>query len=402
MMSKKVSLEIQVSEILDKLKPQFNRNIVIDNQEFFNVAKEVIKDQEKIHSSLAEPKTCDLETYKEYVLYERFTILLVQKTTFPISKSDPLFILLNKIPPERIDQISSEINKLMSFNKKNKFLNSQKDLKEFDKLYRDLILNRNDNAQSNGYPNYAYAFLDKQGIKESLFVEFEKKVSELIIFCQKSVSDIQIDQNKIIDDFYTPCFLCDNNKQKIILDQNVIENILNTFEILKKYKDKIKIEPGSSSSMRYYPTDDTFIISINSKFSDTHKTLDLIHELSHVISVLQDFQSKMIPLSKPRYLREKEAIKIFISILREKYMPLYKCFIGNILNDLQQTLFEIKSYSNTEANYGLAYANIKHSLYPETENKKNFGYKLNKNLIIKPFANLIYSIAYMEILLTSD
>ena len=148
--------------------------------------------------------------------------------------------------------------------------------------------------------------------------------------------------------------------------------------------------------MRYYPTDDTFIISINSKFSDTHKTLDLIHELSHVISVLQDFQSKMIPLSKPRYLREKEAIKIFISILREKYMPLYKCFIGNILNDLQQTLFEIKSYSNTEANYGLAYANIKHSLYPETE------YKLNKNLIIKPFANLIYSIAYMEILLTSD
>ena len=68
--------------------------------------------------------------------------------------------------------------------------------------------------------------------------------------------------------------------------------------IINLYKSKIDISFGDSSQSRYIKEIDRFDIQINKNQNFKHQSIDLIHELSHIIYRIECYKNEILPEEK--------------------------------------------------------------------------------------------------------
>lgn len=269
-------------------------------------------------------------------------------------------------------------------------------LTKAEKPYIKIVKARNQLFQKQGYKTFIEFHLSKTAkISSKEYLFFLKNTDKVIKFCQK-----QIPKLKTPSWFYSqfnngPCFLCQfPNFPKIDFPDGVIDFVTKEYPILKKFRDKIKIIDGNNTGMQYIKKTDHFEITLKTQLNDRHKVTSLIHELSHVVAILQDFNI----LSENKYKHELKATKIELNLLKKLSPKLHQEKIASMLVALYQISFEIETYKNPDQDLPGFYAQTINYHFPKSKQNKNYTYLINENFIIHPFRNLSHAMAYVKLL----
>ncbi len=238
---------------------------------------------------------------------------------------------------------------------------------------------------------YSYLF----GIPEVEYKNFLNDVDKVIGYInQKVVLDKKMFEEKESNNY---CFICRSKSFPFVNADKIFDFIVGKYPVLKKNKDKIKILlTEEDSRMKYEKELDVFKVILDGRLSQRHQAMDLVHEIGHVFDMLKCF--KKDKLRKKKYGNEKAAVRFELNFLKKYYPELFLVKLGNVLQSIQISLFEIGIYGNSDLDPDKLYAECFNKCFTGAEQKKNRGYLLNKDIIYNSFKELSYSIAYVNVL----
>lgn len=234
-------------------------------------------------------------------------------------------------------------------------------LKKVEETFKVVIKERNKLANQKGFASYIDFSLSLNKIPKQNFSEFKKNISNF---------NLKFNNNR--------CLICEMSSFPFKSQKDVLEMFFNKHKNIRPLKRKIKIVNGDNTFMMYKKETDIFEITLDSNLNFKHKSLALLHELSHVVSFVDILKNREDPLIKGKYKLEKEAAKIEMRMLKELSEKLYKAKIEDIKNVVYNVLFEIRIHRNPEQNFGKLYgSNL---------------YLLNERIIMKPLSALPHAI----------
>ena len=371
--------------------------------------KELKELAKRNYRKLKNPKICSSKDYVNYYEKEELIANSIHKT-FPKksisnpNQTDPLAIAVNaylKILPLSTQSFRTYLDKNIYKELKKEGEESTQKLflpllKKAEKPYIKIIKARNQLALKQEYKNFTdfhLAVTAKISPKEYQF--FLKNKDKAIKFYQGQIPKVKLPAWFYSQFNSSPCFLCQlPTFPKIDFPNGVIDFVSKQYPILKKFQHKIKIKEVYSSNMEYVKETDSFAIRLNKKLNSRHKTVILIHELSHVIATLKNFNI----LLKSKYQHELEATRIELELLKKLSPELYKENIANMLVALYQTSFEIETYINPNQDLPTLYAKIINRHFPKSKQTKNYTYLINENFINHPLRNLPHAMGYVKLL----
>lgn len=366
------------------------RGIIINSKEIKTFISNLYRQAKQNYSKLPNPKFCNQEIY--------ISIWLDQEIGKDIAKKSVKSFDIHH-PPKNFKAITefyktyppSPLSKVKVNQKQNNNINSKK------QKWLDIIKERNHFSLNKGYKSRLDMYLNDFGISQTEYKKFLKNVDKVIAFCKSQIYfdwEPKADQN--LDNY---CLVCNSN----IFPFKNINSFLKFFNKKNKFylanENKIKIEFTNDSRTEYIKENDTFKITINRNTHLNHQIIELIHELGHAETMAKILvQDKFI---QPKvYLLEKMAIRKEIKFLN-KYFP--KALIarqGNILKIICQTLFEIEIYQNPKKDPNKIYLKYFKECSKNAKQYDSWNYLSNQDILYKNFTQLIYAIAYTNVLNT--
>jgi hypothetical protein len=340
-----------------KLRYQ-KKHLDFDLNKLHNLINDLYQQSQENYSKLSSPKTCDDVVYSNIWIWQEISKDIATKEIIePFELSDPPTKLkassdfLKNYPPELVEEYKTNPSKI--------------NISDLTQKFIAVVKERNQFSLDKGYSSRLGMYLKKYQIPLSEYTKFQT-----------------FDSSKINSlDFSQHCLICQIKPFPI----KNINDLSILFENLPlDLKDKIratKISLAEISETRYIKETDSFEITLDRKLNSNHQTIDLIHEFSHIISHLKNFQQGKNPFKAGFYSSEKSAINIELKFLKRHFPKLFAAKMGIISHCIKQTIFETELYQHTDRNQPL-----------------DAKYLLNPEILYQSFYLLPYAIAYTNIL----
>jgi hypothetical protein len=361
------------------------------------------------YKKLKNPKTCSLKDYVDYYVKEELTTDYIYKTYPKKNISDPtntnpLAITINKYL--KILPLGAQSSHAYLWKGIYKTLKEKDEsyvqrlyypfLKKAENPYVEIVKARNNLTNKKSPETFVENFsLETYKISIKEYKYFLENKDKVVKFCQKEIPKVKLPIWFYSQFNNTPCFLCLlPTFPQVDFPNGVIDLVAKEYPILEKFKHKIKIKKGGITSTEYVKKTDGYVIRLDKNLNTRHKTVNLIHELSHVVAILEKFDI----LLEGKYRHELEAIKIELSILKKWSPKLYREKMANMLTTLYLVSFEIETYKNPDQDLPALYAKIVNQHFPKSKQSKNYTYLINENFITHPLRNLPHAMAYVKLL----
>lgn len=380
----------------------------ISISELKSIARKEAKKAKDNYSKIKTPKTCKLKTYISIWVREYFERKLETETLEKIetkkSLQDPFAQKLDKfsktLPIELIPIIKNKIFSAEITERKRIWKNLNLPIKKIERNFQELLIARKEKLSRKNQMPFLQIFLHKNKIPTKDCQEFYKNVNSLIKQIQKDLPKLKDTPKWFYSEFNLPCFVCQLENYLFNSQEEVFATLSKEYPILKKFESKIIIKNNNNQTNHTIYNKNTDTIEINIAEKNTrHYTLVLIHELGHVISLINNLKKgKDLIFEKGKYGSEKNAIKIQLNFLKETSEDLYKAFLGEILITIWKTIFEIKINENPKQDISKLYAETFKLCFPKAKQKTNPLYILEEDFITSPFRKLPHTIAFYKIL----
>ncbi|MBI2268298.1 MAG: hypothetical protein HYU80_02480 [Candidatus Blackburnbacteria bacterium] len=365
-----------------------------------SLIKKAAKDARENYKKLSQPKACSIGLYTEIWVGQEVRKDLAVKTLKKISVDNP--------PPEFKAQINyfaimpherhGELRKKLydsPINKRGDIWDSFKlPLDEIEKRFIQMTISRNEFAKRKGYRSYIDILLDSHKIPQSDYKKLIEKSDKLIGYCNSQLPKIGKLPTWFYSKFNIPCFMCQLPVFPFKTLDETFSYCAKKHNVLDKFKYKIKVKLDDDSRMLYRKETDSFEIAINKNNNIRHQSIELIHELAHVINYLRDFKKEIDPLVGGARLHEKEALAVELSILKELSPELFYTHFTDALLTIRRTLFEIELYTNPKQNLSKLYAETLNRCFKKANQKENPTYLLDERIVLRPLSTLPHAVAY--------
>ncbi len=370
------------------------------------VARKAYKEAIQNYTELSVPKICSEEIYINYWLTSTLDRYLATKLTEQNKSSSSFtkavadfFCVLPK--DKNWFDIRGDFFGHKTEDREKAWKDYNLPLKELERKFKTVCKERNKLAKDKGYKNFIdmKSADNKYNIPKHSFERFLNNVDNVIDFCNKQLPDLDNFPDNFYSVFGTSCYLCQITSFPFkTLDQTFLY-VVGQSKLLAKFRNKIAVNLGEESKMSYRKESDNFEIFINKNQNIRHQSIDLIHELSHVINFLGDFKKDKYHLSKGEYLAEKEALITELPILKKLSPSIYQAEFGHILSIFHSILFQLELYKNPDQDISKLYAHVFNKCFKGAKQKTNPLYLLENEIILKPFSSLPHAIAYANFLL---
>jgi len=368
--------------------------------------KKIIAQAKENYSKLSKPKTCTLAFYIDYWIKEialRNSILKTIKKISPTDTNDPNYVFreyFSILPIDKILIVYREIVSASPYSKRVKTAEKYEIvLKKLEELFVKMIFVRNKTASVQKYDSYIDLILNKNKIPRSSFQKFIKNVDFLIDYLNKQLPRVSHLPNWFYSPFNLPCFLCQISFPNLNSPAKILDLVEKEYPPIKLFRHKITVYYGDKTQMFYKKETDSFKITLSKNYNKRHQALGLIHELGHVITMLEDFKNGKNPLELGKYKGEKSAIEFELKVLKFLSLKVFRAQLGDILSTFWRVLFEIAIYENPKQNFPQLYAKIFNRCFPQAKQKNNRLYLLDENIVLNPLSSLPHAISYAELLL---
>lgn len=360
---------------------------------------------ENSYEKLAEPKTCDLDTYIGIYVEKTVDKNFASKTIREISLDNPpspfraSANFFSTYPLELQDALMKKIYDAKPEDREKVWKDLKVPMKGIEKKFVKMIISRVRLARSKGYSDYVDMLLDKYKISNSDYKCFLGDINKAIEFCNLQLPGDDSFPDWFYSNYNLPCFICRLPEFPFTSFDDAIEFVAKEHRILSKFKNKINITLGNDSKMNYEKETDSFKITIERRENKRHRIVDLIHELSHVIDYLMCFKRGINPLERGGYIREREAARIEFALLKKISPDLYKASLAGVLLTLRRVLFEIELYKNPDQDLSKLYAETFNRCFKKAKQKSNPLYILDERIIARPFSTLPHAVASVNVLM---
>lgn len=273
-------------------------------------------------------------------------------------------------------------------------------IKEIEKRFVELSQARISLSKENGYPSFLDMLLNQNNISKPDYEKFLKNVDETIQYCNQNLPQ----DNDLPKWFYSKfnflCFICRLKNFPFKSLNQVFNFVAKEHPIIGKYKDKIKInlvEEGPSNIV-YKKETDILQISIDKSNNLRHQSISLIHELSHAVALLSNAKNNISWMERGRFLDEKEAYEIEITLLKKISQDLYQANLADVLLTLRKVIFEIELYKNPKQNLSRLYTQTFNQCFSNGKQKENPLYILDHSITMNPLCNLPHAVAIVSVI----
>lgn len=372
---------------LETKKRYQNRNLNFSSEKLKTFINGLYNQAQQNYLKLPNPKFCSQKAYISIWLNQEIAKNIAQKSlkSFKINN-----------PPDNLKAITE-------FYKNYPPLSSSKTNQKEDQSNRDrkkqqwlaVVRERNQFSINNCYKSRIDNYINDFCIPLSEYKKFLKNINYVINFCKNRIySNWKLQSNQNLDNY---CLVCNSN----IFPFKTIDDFLVFFtkknRFYKNNKEKIKIEFTNESRTEYIKESDTFKVTINQNTHINHQIDELIHEIGHTETMAKIFQQNKFITTKPYFL-EKIAIKKEIDFLKKYFPQALDARFGNILRMIYQTLFEIEIYQNPKKDPNKIYLKYLKKCSKNITQKDSWNYLSNQDILYKNFTQLIYAIAYCNVL----
>jgi len=397
----------KIEKILIEYQMKYRKagvDVSLDNLK--QTAKAGIKEAEKNYTRLESPKTSCKETYITYWVRENLEKDLARKTIIKIDRrkfpSEPYFQAISEyfslLPIPLLYRINQEINNTPPAKREKLWKDLNFPIEEAKSKFIRLISTRIEYFLKKEKMSPLEFSLKQFNIPKKDFQRFKSEKYKTI----KKYNELFPNTGNLPFWFYSeynlPCFVCRLAKLPFEKQKEALEFVFQKYPSFSAFKSKVKIKTGESTSIKYDKTKDNFLITIDNYANFRHQIMGLIHEMSHVISFLKNFQNGLDPLEKGRYFQEKDAINIEFSLLKDLSEDLFRASLAKALIAFWTTIFETELYKNPNQNdIEKLYAKTFNLCFIKANQKRNPFYLLNDKILTAPFSSLPHVVAYTNI-----
>lgn len=379
----------------------------ITNKTFENIASLAETDAIKSYKKLTKPRIVPKSTYIRYWIRESLNNDFAKRSIKGFDILKPPTNLKNiasftqLLPPETVEKLHKQIYDSKPEDRGSIWKNLKVPVQKLDKKFTNVVIERNRNDKEKGYASTLDFHLKLDKIKVSECDYFNKHVDDVIKFCNKNLPE----HKNFPQWFYSqynnyPCFVCSMENFPFKDTKDVVEKMRKTYESLSKYRDHVEIviDDTMNSSTFYVKETDKIKVMINGRQNTRHKCMDLIHELGHVISYINDFLENKIPGEEGRYHNEENAYKIEAQFLNSNYPELYKASLSFVLSNLARVLFEMEIYKNPVEEANILFARTFNRCFLNSHQKNNPLYLVERRILYQPFYTLAHAVSEVKVI----
>lgn len=396
--------DTEVKNIAEEYERYYRENGLKESvKDLILLAEDEKEKAEEEYQQLTTPKVASLKSYILYRIHKRLDEDLGTKTVEKISPNSKnpvsavLAELLKDYPRKMVDETAKEIFGDLPFAERSGAWQRKIEAFEgFEKKYGGLIEARETLAKRKGYRDFLDLVLSTNRVPPEEYQYFLKQVDQFIAEANILIKDMPVNKEEFYSEFFNPCYVCVGDFLRIKTPEELIERLGKNYPDLQKFEDKIQINLGDRAYTNYQPETDTFKVVIRKELNARHKVLDLLHELCHVVCMIEDMGEGKDFLGQGRYEIEKRAMAMVIEFFRENSEKVFASFMGNQLENIRVALFELGAGENKE-NLSHFNAKVYNRCYKEARQKENSLYMLNSRLIFQPLGTLIYAVAAVNL-----
>ena len=397
---------ILIEQICREFLPRYkSEGVNISLEELMVLANKEVLKAEKNYSRLTKPKANRLDNYIAIWVSMAVANDFARRTLKKISLNNPppLFKAAARyyfhIPLELHIPLARELFKVKPEEREKVWESFALPFRKIEEKFIEMTFERIRFAKKKGYSTYIEMFLDKNKIPGSDLERFIKNRNKLIDYCNKNLPKIGALPSWFYSEFNLPCYMCRLPSFPFKSLDEVLNFVAKRYEILGKFRHKVNIELGEKSKVFYKKETDSFEVTIGKDGNTRHRVTDLVHELSHVINYLNNFEEGINPVHSGKYLSEKDALIIELSILQKLSQPWYRSTFCEALLSFRRLLFENELYSNPKRDLSKLYAETFNRCFKEAKQIKNRIYILDERINLEPFSALPHAIANSEVIL---
>lgn len=397
----------KTEELLEEYQKKYQDAGVITSSDYLEkIVKTNIKKAEKNYLKIETPKTSSKETYIRHWIIESLEKDFAKKTLIKIdhkkSYSEPYYQAINDyfslLPIALIRRINQKINNTLPEKRKKLWEDLNFPKKEAEDKFLRLILTRIDYFLKKENSTPLETSIKKFRIPSKDFQKFKENKEKIIKQYNLLLPKIGKLPSWFYSEFNLPCFICQLSEFPFKSINQVKDFLFKKYPSLAAFRHKIRITKGEPSFIKYNKIEDSFLITIDKYSNPRHQIMILIHEMSHIINYLKDFQNDISYLERGRYTQEKRTVETEFSILKDISEDLFRASLGKVLIAFWTTTFEMELYKNPNQDIEKLYANTFNQCFIGAKQKRNPFFVLNENIITQIFSNLPYTIAYSNIL----
>ena len=397
----------ELESIYSKWLPEYQKEVLFFKPRQLRslIKKESKKAEEYYYGKIVDPKTASVNTYIRgwvtgYIRAD-FTSKTLDKisptSTVPLSRS--ISSLNELFPLVTISHLRRKIYAVEFEKRKNVWENFNLPIDQIERRFIAVADERNRSCKQIGFSSYIDFCLDREKIPIPDYELFIKDINKVINYCNRQLPNEEDLPNQFYSRFNLPCYMCKPAKFPFTNLDEILDYVSKKYDVLAKFKHKvtIKIDDLSHSQMTYLRESDSFEIKIQNQ-NIRHQSIDLIHELGHVISYLDNFKENIIPFEKGTYLKETEANKIELSLLKQISLELYRAQFAEILLLFRRVLFEIELYKKPVQDLSRLYAYIFNKCFQGARQKTNSLYLLDEKIVLSPLSTLPHAVSYFNLI----
>lgn len=372
------------------------------------LVQKAAKEAKENYQKLSEPRTCSINVYIKLWVRQTLDWDLATKTVKKVSidNSSSFGVSVKEYFSLFPDELSNEFRKKLFDAKPEMRKGVWKSFKlpfgEIEKRFVKMTKERIKFARKRGYPSYVDMFLERDKIPYPDYKYFTQNADKIIEYCNQQLPETDNLPSWFYSEYNLPCFICKIPLFPFKSFNEVIDYFVERYPLFSKFKHKVSVKLGKSSSMFYKKETDSFQITIDKNLNIRHQIVELIHELGHVVRYLQNFNRGINPLERGIYLREKEAFKIELANLEAVSPNLFRALFSELLLLFNRVLFEIELYANPNQDLSRLYAKTFNRCFKKAKQKTNPLYILDEHIVLKPLSSLPQAIASAELLSTID
>ncbi len=264
---------------------------------------------------------------------------------------------------------------------------------ELEKAFTSLVDARNVLAKDQLFVSMIDLHIDTSNIPVKSYQSFIDGIDNLLSQIDKHLHKYNFNVNLSISIFDLPCAICSLSSFPFKALDDVYEFVKQEYPQIVNFSDKISITQSDQSYMTYIKEEDQFIIYINKNQNIRHQSIDLLHELGHVVVFLEKFKSGIDPLSEGKYQAEYNGAKIQHNLIKSISDTFYSAFLVEMLILFWKVLFETELYSKTHQNMSKLYAETFNRCFFGSNQKRNDSYLIDELLLTKPLRALPHAVA---------
>jgi len=395
-----------IKKIAEEYEQTYRENNLPDSlDDIILMAEEEKREATERYKKLPEPRAASLVGYVLYSVRKKIENDLASKTTEKVSvdsknlASVALAEIFESYPKCLLENTAKELFNKTSFEEKNKYWEEKKqDFVGFPEKYMELVESRNIMAKRKGYKDYLDQYLRSNKVDRKDYQFFIDNQDKYIALCNKKISDILVNKNEFYSEYSVPCYVCIGEFLSIKSSDELIDLVAKEYPILSKFKNKIQIFLGEGAATVCQTETDSFSITIRKEVNSRHRLLDLLHELCHVVCMIETMGNDGDFLGEGRYQQEKIAMEMVLRFLKQYSDKVYDSYIGNWLVDLWVALFELEVNKNGRKDLAKLNADMFNRCFDEGNQVENPVYVLNSKLLFSPFNSLMYMVAAANLL----